>query len=365
MTEFTQQGLRRRTRKLYLQGLLRPSLKQQLRRVVSAWRLYSQAHPALILPKPMTPYQAWLYWNRPAAPRFQLLHQQLAALSTRPLFSILLPIFNTPPPLLEAALTSVCQQIYPTWELVIVDDGSTAADTVATVAHWAERDPRIRLLRQPVNSNISQATNRAAAAAQGDYFVLLDHDDLLAPEALAQAAIYVADHPHCDWLYSDEDIIDLQGERSSPRFKPDWSPEYLLAYCYIGHLVVLRADLWRRLGGLRPGFEGAQDYDLFLRASEITAQVGHLPQILYHWRAVPGSTATRGDAKPLAIEAGRQAVAEAFARRGLPCPVVQPDWAHARGMGIYTPIFPDDGPSVAILIPTKNQRPKQCDKTLA
>lgn len=339
-----------------IQGLRRRLHLQPLPRTLRGWRLYLRVQPARLLPKALSPYAAWLYWNRPSSSRTEQLREDMAALTVRPLFSVLLPVFNTPPALLEAALASVLQQIYPTWELVIVDDGSTEAATQATLARWAQRDPRIRLLHEPVNGNISRATNRAAAAAQGNYFVLLDHDDLLTDDALAQVALYLAAHPACDWLYSDEDLIDMAGQRSSLRFKPNWSPEQLLAYCYVGHLVVMRAELWRQLGGLRVGFEGAQDYDLFLRASEQSSQVGHIAQILYHWRTAPGSTATRGDAKPQAIEAGRRAVAEALARRGLPCTVVQPAWAKARALGVYTPLFPDDGPSVAIIIPTKNQR---------
>jgi glycosyltransferase involved in cell wall biosynthesis len=326
------------------------------RETVRAWWLLFAANPRLVLPRRLTPYAAWLHWNQPASNRTRVLREDLAALSSRPLLSVLLPVFNTPPAFFHAAVDSVLQQEYGDWELVIVDDGSTSPETLAALAATRGRDSRIHLLRHDVTANISIATNAAAAAARGRYFVLLDHDDLLEPDALAQIALYVAAHPDCEWLYSDEDIIDVRGNRSSPRFKPEWSPELLLAYCYPGHLLTFRADLWERMGGLRPGFEGSQDHDLLLRASEATTRVGHIPQILYHWRAAPGSTATRGDAKPLAFSAGMRAVSEAFTRRGVPCRVEQPAWAQTRRVGVFAPVFPDEGPDVAIIIPTRNRR---------
>jgi glycosyltransferase involved in cell wall biosynthesis len=327
-----------------------------LRRFAQGCWLFLTAHPWLILPRRLTPYRAWLRWNRPAENRARILTEDAAALANTPLFSLLLPVLNTAPELLLAAIESVLQQVYQRWELVIVDDGSTATKTLTVLAELPSRDPRIRVLRHAATANISLATNTAAAAASGEYFVLLDHDDVLSPDALAQVALYLAAHPECDWLYSDEDLIDMSGSRSSPRFKPDWSPELLLAFCYIGHLLVFRASLWQRLGGMRPGFEGSQDHDLLLRASEVTSHVGHVSQILYHWRTAPGSTATRGDAKPLAFSAGRRAISEAFARRGVPCHVEQPEWAHVRRLGVFAPVFPDAGPSVAIIVPTQNSR---------
>lgn len=336
-------------------GLLRLRLLQ-LRSVWNACWLPVAVHPGLVLPRRLKPYGSWLLWNRPASRRTRLLREDVAALKSRRLFSILLPVLNTPPALLRAAIESVVQQVYEHWELVIVDDGSTAAETLAVLATLGQRDPRIRVLRHDATANISVATNTAAAAANGEYFVLLDHDDLLSSDALAHVALHLEAHPDCDWLYSDEDLIDMRGARSSPRFKPDWSPELLLAYCYVGHLLVFRARLWRALGGMRPGFEGSQDYDLVLRAGEATTRVGHIPHVLYHWRAAPGSTATRGDAKPLAFAAGQRAVAEACARRVVPVTVEQPGWAQARRLGVFAPVFPDDGPSVAIIIPTRNSR---------
>src|SRR5262249_28313179 len=148
------------------------------------------------------------------------------------------------------------------------------------------------------NGNISVATNQAAAAAQADYFVFLDHDDLLEPDALAHLALHLDSHPETDLIYSDDDKIDGGGRRRAPQFKPDWSPELLLSFCYTVHLTAVAARLYREVGGMRVGFEGSQDHDFWLRASERARRIGHVPQVLYHWRILPGSTALNGHCKP-------------------------------------------------------------------
>ena len=329
-----------------LKALRRHSLLRHLQRAVRLWQGFDLAHPTPLLPEPLKPYAAWQHWNRPSAVRTRLLNQALAALPQRPHFSVLLPIVDEGVPLLDETSASLLQQIYPDWTLLIVAGGSAAA---RIQAGWVDRDPRIRLLHQPAICSIARATNHAADAAQGDYFVLLAPGDRLTTEALAQVALYLATHGQCDWLYSDESSISATQVDYAPRFKPDWSPEYLLACAYVGDLLVIRAELWRKLGGMRLGFEGAHKHDLCLRAGEIAAEVGHIPQILYHRRATPDNVAAP------ALEAGRRAVADAFARRGLPCAVAQPAWAQAQQIAAYAPLFPDEGPSVAILIPTRNQ----------
>src|SRR5262249_1585162 len=160
------------------------------------------------------------------------------------------------------------------------------------------------------NGHISRATNSAAALATGEWLAFLDQDDLLAPDALAEVALHAAERPDCDVIYTDDDKIGEDGRRYAPQFKPDWSPDLLLAYMYLSHLFVLRRTLFDAVGGLRPGFEGSQDHDLALRATERARHVGHVPLPLYHWRAIAGSTATSGSAKPESFEAGRRAVHE-------------------------------------------------------
>ena len=331
-----------------LNALLRHNRLRQLWRAMHVWQGFSVTEPAPILPAPLKPYQAWLYWNRPSAAQRHFLQQELAALTPRLRFSLLLPLVDENAIGLAATCASLLQQIYPDWELVIVAGSSGAAGQAGA---WVERDPRIRLLCQPGTDSIVQATNDAAADARGDYVVLLAPGDQLTTDALTQVALYLAAHPQCEWLYSDEESLSAEGVGYAPRFKPDWSPEYLLAYPYVGNLAVIRTELWRAVGGMRLDFTGAHQHDLFLRIGERAAHVGHLPQILYHRRAM-GDTVTT-----TAVEAGRRAVADAFARRGLPCAVEQPAWAQAQQIAAYAPIFPDDGPTVAILIPTRNQRP--------
>src|SRR5581483_11316585 len=187
--------------------------------------------------------------------------------------------------------------------------------------------------------------------AGGEYLAFVDHDDELEPDALAEVALRIAADPSLDVLYTDDDQIDVDGRRFSPQFKPDWSPELLTSYMYLAHLLVVRRSRFEEVGGMRLGFEGSQDYDLALRITERTGHVAHIPRVLYHWRVTPGSTAHSGNEKPYSFEAGRRAVAEAFERRNVSADVLHPDWARKAACGIFSPRFPDDGPSVAVLIP--------------
>jgi glycosyltransferase involved in cell wall biosynthesis len=306
--------------------------------------------------EPIDPYDAWLMVNGPSPRRAERLAEEVAGLARRPKFSILAPVYNTPPALLEEAVRSVLAQSYEDWELILADDASGDPATLALLAAEPWADPRVRVVTRPTNGNISAATNTAAEHASGDWIVLLDHDDALHPEALARLAIAIDREPSVDLVYSDDDKTDLAGARFAPQFKPDWSPELLLSFCYTGHVSAVRAGLYREVGGMRLGFEGSQDHDFWLRASEKARGVAHVPHVLYHWRVVPGSTAASGHEKPHSFEAGRRAVEEAFTRRGVPCRVEQPAWALAAGCGVFQPVMPDDGPSVAVVIPTKNQK---------
>ena len=326
-----------------------------VRKLLPARLVAGRPCPYFAPPEPLQPYDAWLMANAPSLRRAESLAEEVGRLARRPRFSILTPIYNTPPGLLGEAVRSVLAQSYEDWELIVVDDASTDPATVALLAGGPWADPRVRVARRPTNGNISAATNSAADAATGDWFVLLDHDDVLHPEALARLAIAIDREPDADLIYSDDDKIDLTGARFAPQFKPDWSPELLLSFCYTGHVSAVRASLYREVGGMRLGFEGSQDHDFWLRASERARGVAHVPHVLYHWRVVPCSTAAGGHEKPHSFEAGRRAVEEAFARRGVPCRVEQPDWALAAGCGVFRPVMPDDGPSVAVVIPTKNQ----------
>jgi GT2 family glycosyltransferase len=257
--------------------------------------------------------------------------------------------------LLERAVDTVRKQVYPHWELCIADDASTAAHVAPLLNGLASADGRIKVRRLDRNGHISQATNAATELARGEFLVFMDHDDELTPECLLEIAKAVSADPECDIIYSDDDKIDLNGRRYAPQFKPDWSPELLLTYMYFSHVFAMRRELFEQLGGCRVGFEGCQDYDLALRAVETARRIVHIPRILYHWRSAPGSTATSGAAKPESFERGVRAVQEALDRRGIAGVVSRPDFAIRGQLGVFQIDFPDSGPRVAIIIPTRNR----------
>lgn len=315
----------------------------------------------------LPPYEAWLRvnaWNRRM--RDELLDRLSRQSGRLPKISLVMPVHDPPLDCLTRAIASVKAQVCEEWELCIADDCSTNPAVRAELDRWRAEDSRIRVTYLERNVNISLATNRAAALATGEFLLFFDHDDEVTPDAVGEIALYIAEHPGTDALYSDDDKIDLSGRRYAPQFKPDWSPELLLSYMYLSHVFVVRRSLFESVGAMRTGFEGAQDYDLALRVAERTAAVGHIPKVLYHWRALPGSTASSGAAKPASLDAGRRAVAEAFERRGIVVRVTQPDFAATGNLGIYCHEFPDEGPTVTILIPTKNQVAvlRQCVESL-
>lgn len=300
-------------------------------------------------------YRAWFDVNRFNDRRERQLRDRVEVLGERlPKISVLVPVYNPSITFFEKMIASVRNQVYGNWELCLADDGSSSSDVKTILERAVEQDARIKVTFRPLNGGISEATNTAARMASADILVLLDHDDQLTPNAIGEVAIHFAQFPETDFLYSDHDKIDVDGRRFDPWFKPDWSPELLLSYCYVGHLKALRKSLYTEIGGCRKAFDGAQDHDLALRATEKARQIGHIPLILYHWASAPGSTASHGSAKSYAHEAGRMAVSEALGRRGQVAKVVQPRWARKR-FSIFELEFPDDGPSVTIIIPTRNR----------
>jgi GT2 family glycosyltransferase/glycosyltransferase involved in cell wall biosynthesis len=299
-------------------------------------------------PTALGPYDAWLRVNQDNPRRRRRIEAALPPPGPAPRLSILVPTYDPPIDVFRAMIESVTEQTYPGWELLLVDNGCTNPEIRPIMEDWAARDGRIKALHRPINGNISAATNQASAAAVGDYLVLLDSDDLLDRDALAHLALYLDAHPDTDLVYSDEDQIGADDRPHSPQFKPDWAPELLLSFCYVGHLTAIRRSLYEDVGGMRSAFDGSQDHDLWLRVSERTNRIGHIPQVLYHWRILVGSGAAHW--KPATFEAGRRAVEEAFHRRGVACRVEHTDWAAKAGCAIFAPVMPDDGPSVAILI---------------
>jgi O-antigen biosynthesis protein len=271
-----------------------------------------------------------------------------------PRFSVVTPVHDPPVDVLRAMLRSVTRQSFDNWELCLVDDGSRSHEVVAALDKAAAPDRRIRLTRRPKSGGIVAASNDALAMASGEFIVLLDHDDELRRDALARLDEAIARQPDADYLYSDEDKIDVAGRRSAPFLKPDWSPERFRTQMYTCHVSVLRRSLVDEVGGFRAEYEGSQDWDLALRVSERARAVVHLPEVLYHWRLLESSTAAVGEAaKPYAYEAGARALQAHCQRTGFPA-TVERDLEHS---GVYH-LRPQltEHPLVSIVIPTGGGR---------
>jgi glycosyltransferase involved in cell wall biosynthesis len=297
-------------------------------------------------------YSAWLY-------KYQIPLKTLIAeseaffqeVSQPPKISIIMPVFNVRPVYLRQAIRSVQEQIYKNWELCIADDASTNADIRPLLESLSKEDTRIKVLFRHENGHISKASNSALTMVTGDFIALMDNDDLLAPDALSEVAKAVVRNPSVKVIYSDEDKINDQGERYNPYFKPDFNPDLLHSHHFMAHLAVYERSLIDEIGGWRSEFDGAQDYDLILRAVErvTSQQIIHIPKVLYHWRVHSESTAFDASAKPYAMQAGERALTRAMERRSLKATV------HYVGIGYRVKYeVPQPHPPVSIIIPTYN-----------
>ncbi|MCE2565389.1 glycosyltransferase [Komagataeibacter sp. FNDCF1] len=237
----------------------------------------------------------------------------LPDLPAGPEFSIVVPVYNTEPRLLDAMLESVYRQWYPDWNLILVDDASSREDTVGFLQSLSH--PSVHVLYLEHNTGIAEATNTAIRAATGSHVVFLDHDDELTEDCLHELALCINLHDP-DYIYSDEDKIDENGRFVQPFFKPDWSPDTLMSIMYTCHVSCVRRDLLMQTGLLRSEFNGAQDWDLVLRITERAQKIFHIPKVLYHWRIIPQSIAADMAAKPYAVSAAQRLREEALHRRG-------------------------------------------------
>ena len=223
------------------------------------------------------------------------------------LFSIVMPVYNVEIKWLDKAIESIEKQNYKNWEICIADDCSTKQEVREHLSAMKNSRIKIKLLEK--NQGISGATNAAAALASGEYILLMDNDDELAPSALHEFYQKIKKEGS-DIIYSDMDIIDAKGKTRDPLCKPDWSPDLFLSQMYLGHLIGFKKSLFEKVGGFRGEFNGSQDYDLLLRMTEMTDKIGHVPEILYHWRDLPSSTAANPESKPYAQTAGLNAIQE-------------------------------------------------------
>jgi glycosyltransferase involved in cell wall biosynthesis len=257
-----------------------------------------------------------LHLNRPRARR-EAARQEVEALESRPTISLAMPTYRSDLGYLRKAIDSVRGQHYPDWELCIVDDGSGQPELVAAIERYAKADPRIKFEAAAENRGISAATNAALAICSGEFVGFLDHDDTLTQDALLRVAQALAADPRLDAVYSDSDKLTLHGVRADPFLKPDWSPVYALGAMYIGHLLVVRRSVAEAAGGFDPAFDTIQDFEFFLRVSERTDRIHHIPQTLYHWRAIPGSIAAGTEQKSGVEELQARAVSAHLERRGV------------------------------------------------
>ena len=266
-------------------------------------------------------YKHWIRKNEPGSKALVKQRSVAKNFNYKPLVSVVMPVWNTPAHILESTITSVIEQTYGNWELCIAD-GNSGVATRDILLSLEKKDNRIRVKFLEENKGIAVNTNEALTLAQGEFVAFLDHDDLLAPFALFEVVKSLQFDRSVDLIYSDEDLISEDGKkRYGHHFKPSFSPDLLRSINYITHLLVVRKTFGDRIGWFRNGYEGAQDYDFILRLVEKTDQIMHIPKILYHWRQWASSTTnkpdTPSDAKKLANELGKRALAEHLERSGL------------------------------------------------
>lgn len=286
-------------------------------------RLYSLTHTTIrqFLNKR---YKFWIkHFDSYSQEDFQEFSHEIANLSSQPLISILMPVFNPNLDFLNQAIQSVRDQVYPWWELSIADDASTLPGVRETIHKHCHADQRIKAIYRASNGHISAASNSALSLATGEYVALLDHDDMLHPLALYHVAKEINKHPESVVIYSDEDKITPRGKRIDPYFKSDFDHELFLSQNMVSHLGVYQREMMTSIGGFRTGVEGSQDYDLLLRILPKIdrSQIRHIPKVLYHWRISAQSVADRIDIKPYALEAGKKALADYLATKKIPAAV--------------------------------------------
>lgn len=341
-------------RLLPLHSRRRTLVKKLLRRLTAIptrlWRIRHGPPPHERFSAETTPqaeYERWMARHEPSAR--VLMQQRAKSFARSPRISIVVPVYNPPVEYLAALLTSIREQTYPHWQCSLANAGDNA-EVLALLNRAGNEDSRFQVIHLASNGGIVGNTNAALAMATGDYIVFADHDDTLAPFALYELIAAINRQPEADFFYSDEDKLDFQGRRVEPMFKPDWSPELLRARNYICHLVCVRRSLLDAVGGLRPGYDGAQDHDFVLRCTERASKIVHIPAILYHWRMHAQSTAAFKSSKTYAYDAGKRAVADHLARLGI-------DGSVHDGpvLGTYQIVYHlRTQPLVSVIVPTKD-----------
>ena len=324
------------------------------------------------------PYEPWYERHKATEEQLKKQRQQAEKWTDAPKISIVVPLYRTPEQFLREMIASVQAQSYGNWELCLADGSEAEAGKESThgrmpetvVREYSEADGRVRYRKLPKNLGIAGNTNAAIEMAEGEWLAFLDHDDLLAPDALFEAVSLmrrgvkngdglaagafgsVEDGAAYDMIYTDEDKVSMDGKTHfQPHFKPDINLDLLRSNNYITHFLLVRRELAEKVGGIRGDYDGAQDYDFILRCVEEAAAVGHVPRILYHWRCHQESTSENPFSKQYAVDAGRRAVADHCKRLGVAANVTP-----TKDLGFYTVDYPVTGePLVSILIPNKDE----------
>ena len=287
-------------------------------------------------------YRKWLDENNQPT--------KLEELNYKPLISIIIPTYNVSKKLLSECLDSILNQSYTDFEICIADDNSTNSETIETLKEY-EKFKQIHIIYRKKNGHISEASNTALSMAKGEFIALIDNDDVLDKDALYYMVESLNKDQNIDMIYTDEDKLDSFGERCFPHFKPDFSLDTLLSSNYICHFTMIRKKLVDDIGGFRSEYNGAQDYDLFLRIIERTTRIYHIPKILYHWRMTENSTSTTGNNKSYAYIAGKKALEDYFRRNSLSATVSLIENPQMYQVNYLL----DKEPKISIIIPTKNR----------
>lgn len=300
------------------------------------------------------PYRKWLDENLPDF--IDLVHIREASdkLKYRPKISLIMPTYNTDISFLRDCIGSVQAQVYDNWELCIVDDASPNENVRQEVENYAKYDKRIKFKFLKRNRNISGASNEALKLATGEFIGLLDHDDILWPNALYEVVKAINEDNQLDLIYTDEDkITKNRHEHLGYFFKPDWNPDFLRSVNYITHFSIIRKSIMEKVGGFNSDYDGAQDWELFLRITYMTKRIHHVPKIVYSWRIHDMSTAKDTDAKPYVVEVQRKALSDDMERRGIKDVSIEQDKEHK---GYWNVTYPVQGkPLISIVIPSRNQ----------
>ena len=294
-------------------------------------------------------YSEWIKHN--FATKEQLEIQKQTKFEYEPLISVVVPLYKTPKNYLKALVDSIKAQSYSNWELVLSDGSGEPSPIADLLNQMSSEDNRIKVISADKQYRIVENTNRAIDHANGEFIAFADHDDCLAPDALFEAVKALNEDKAIEFIYTDEDKTDGNGKTFfEPQMKPDFNLDLLRTVNYICHLSVIKRELLDKIGYLDNKYEGAQDYDLTLRAIENTDKIYHIPRVLYHWRSHINSTAENPESKKYAFEAGRRAIQAHYDRLNIKAEVIDGEYP-----GLYrTKYIRDYDPLISIIIPNKD-----------